>query len=226
MNNTPQDRSADGVPEVEQKIRIGDTVQRLGEEGPDRPAGTVTSVSSFYALVAFAGLVPTMVRLDALVKVGQARPLNLDRAIAECKRFEEIDRAAVARGESANWWERDTAPEIEQCDECESTGQNCWAHRAAPEIEQEKTAAELLSIIRESLHRYVPGGGEQYLDRYLDRIAGAVPQRATDAEGWGIHLHTCGAAQSAKRGDGVCRTCGAKSGDDGWRALYTLGEVR
>lgn len=107
MNNTPQDRSADGVPEVEQKIRIGDTVQRLGEEGPNRPAGTVTGVGNLHASVAFAGLVPTMVRLDALVKVEQARPLNLDRAIAECKRFEEIDRAAVARGESANWWERD-----------------------------------------------------------------------------------------------------------------------
>lgn len=101
-----------------------------------------------------------------------------------------------------------------------------------PKIEQdadldapeEKTAAELLAIIREDLFRYVPGGGEQFLDRYLAAVAGAVPQRATDADGWGIWLHACGVAQSAKRGDGVCDACGAKTAnDDGWRALYTLG---
>jgi hypothetical protein len=53
---------------------------------------------------------------------------------------------------------------------------------------------------------------------------GAVPQRATDADGWGIWLHGCGAAQSAKRGDGICDACGAKTaGTSDWQALYTLG---
>lgn len=40
----------------------------------------------------------------------QPKRLDLSQAIAECKRFEEIDRAAVARGESANWWERAGEP--------------------------------------------------------------------------------------------------------------------
>lgn len=106
------------------------------------------------------------------------------------------------RGESANWWERGSVPEVEQADEPEN-------------------AAHLLTIIRDNLRRYVPGGGEQYLDRYLAAVAGAVPQRAT-FDGRPVWQHACGAVKYFEVAplEADCSWC-YKSGE--WRALYTLG---
>jgi hypothetical protein len=50
---------------------------------------------------------PRVITDDPGVQVAQApASLQVNQAIAELRRFEEIDREAVARGESANWWER------------------------------------------------------------------------------------------------------------------------
>lgn len=40
----------------------------------------------------------------------EQKQLKVDKAIAELRRFEAIDREAVARGESPNWWERGSGP--------------------------------------------------------------------------------------------------------------------
>ncbi len=56
-----------------------------------------------------------------------APPLKVDQAIAELRRFEEIDRAAVARGESPNWWERGSEPAASRRDAEDAVGRA--AHR-------------------------------------------------------------------------------------------------
>jgi hypothetical protein len=83
----------------------------------------------------------------------------------------------------------------------------------------EVSAAALLSIVREDLRRYVPGGGEQFLDRYL---AASAPKRATDASGRGVWRHTCGSVRTWDEDPTNTTGCSWCYKSGSWQALYTL----
>jgi hypothetical protein len=91
-----------------------------------------------------------------------APALKVDKAIAELQHFEEEDRAAVARGESANWWER-------------------GASTPAP------TLADDVAALR-ALVTWLPPEHRSTARTRLDRIASALSRRATDAQCPGLPL--------------------------------------
>ncbi len=68
---------------------------------------------------------PRVITADPGVQPEQepAPTLKVDKAIAELRRFEEIDRAAVARGESPNWWERGAE---QRCPHGHERGDHHW----------------------------------------------------------------------------------------------------
>lgn len=113
----------------------------------------------------------------------EQQPLKVDRAIAELRHFEEIDRVAVARGESANWWER-----TGDVDLTFNTPMGADMTMVTGEPAAERTA------------------------ELADVPAGLSVQRAKDGEGWGIWLHTCGKAQSRNGGPRECYWCGGTDG--------------
>lgn len=98
-----------------------------------------------------------------LIEPDSVPALKVDKAIAELQRFEEEDRAAVARGESANWWERGTST-------------------PAP------TLADEVAALRLWLNHTAEGDGVEWAIELFDRIASALPQRATDAQCPGLPL--------------------------------------
>jgi hypothetical protein len=98
-----------------------------------------------------------------LIEPDSAPALKVDRAIAELQRFEEIDRAAIARGESANWWERGTST-------------------PAP------TLADEVSALRLWLNHTAEGEAVEWAIELFDRIAGRLQQCATDAQCPGLPL--------------------------------------
>jgi hypothetical protein len=92
------------------------------------------------------------------------------------------------------------------------------------------TLADDVAALRLWLDHTAEGDGVDYALGLFDRIAGAVPQRATDADeyskGDSLWLHACGGVMP---GEGShepdeCPRHWCNGGE--WQALYTLGEVR
>jgi hypothetical protein len=118
------------------------------------------------------------------VRTGFAQTLDLHQAIAEAEHFEEIDRAAVARGESTNWWERNAeTPEPRPGREIL---RQPIVDPAGALPTPAPTIADDVAVLRRLVNTYMlhtrpPGADAVELAlSTLDRIAGAVPQRATD----------------------------------------------
>lgn len=119
--------------------------------------------------------------------------------------------------------EHDDADALNDADGLSFTSSGAYVEQAPDDddYQEEKTPAELLAIIRDGLYRYVPGGGEQFLDRYLAAVAAQAPQRATDRNGWPLKMCTaCHHITAESRT--ACRSCGGGT----WRALYTIGDAR
>jgi hypothetical protein len=88
------------------------------------------------------------------------------------------------------------------------------------------TPASTLADDVAALRDLIQWSPERYHDDYrarLDRIAGAVPQRATDPEsGAYLHQHDCGHIDGHGAVPTYCYGCSTREVGM-WRALYTLG---
>lgn len=123
-----------------------------------------------------------------------------DKAIAEAAHFEEVDRAAVARGESSNWWERGTR-----------------ASTPAP------TLADDVAALRAKLLVTRMGGDRRdELIADLDRLAAREPQRATDASERGVWRHTCGSVRAWDTDPTSTTGCSWCYKPGSWQPLYVL----
>lgn len=91
--------------------------------------------------------------------------------------------------------------------------------RSADGVPEVETAAALLAIIRDRLLRYVPGGGEQYLDRYLMAVKDEAPVPAR------VWMHRCGVVLINDTQPPPCHVC-VSTPQIPFVRLYTLGEVR
>lgn len=90
------------------------------------------------------------------------------------------------------------------------------------------TLADVVAALRAEIDRlaWTDGVDHEQLSGLLDRVAGAVPQRATDADefskGDPLWLHVCGGVMPGE-GDLEPDECPRHWCTDGaWRALYTL----
>lgn len=160
------------------------------------------------------GDVPQDRSADGVPEVAQA-PLRVDKALAELQRFEEIDRAAIARGESANWWERGSNTPAEA-----RTGRSDRVAAALSELAALRRGIAVSWLSGTAITDHI-----ERIEALLKAEGGPAPQRAraTERESW--WLHSCGYVELHYDHIGTpppsdCTKCDEVGT---WRALYTLG---
>lgn len=143
----------------------------------------------------------------------------------------------------------DGVPEVEQCDDCETTGQNCWAHggherswgRGAPGPVPEgpygalaafaddarrvandpaPTRADDVAALRAEVEAHWRDGQlPNYMATLFDRIAGAVPQPTR------VWMHRCGVVLINDTEPPPCHVC-VSTPQIPFVRLYSLSEIR